>query len=239
MLAARRGALLEAAGADIARLFGVRHRVVEADLSVEGFINPLAAAIEDLDIGLVVSNAGGASPGLFLGKERDGLIRNLRLNTLAHLEIAHHFGEKLAARKSGGLLLVGAMGASIGIPYMANDSGAKAYVHSLGEALHVELKPLGVHVSVLATAPTETAVLAEFGLTPETMSMKPMRVDQCVSEALRALGRNRSMIVPGWLNRVMNAVVPASVLRAVMANTFGKSLADRPTETSRRATAVG
>ena len=30
---------------------------------------------------------------------------------------------------------MGAMGAENGIPRMANDGGAKAYVHSLGEAL--------------------------------------------------------------------------------------------------------
>ena len=49
----------------------------------------------------------------------------------------------------GGILFLGAMGAEIGIPFMANDAAAKAYVHSFAKALHVELKPLGVHVTVL------------------------------------------------------------------------------------------
>jgi short-subunit dehydrogenase len=235
VLVARRGNLLEAAGADIARSFGVQYRVVVEDLSVEGFIGSLAAATEDLDIGLIVSNAGSASTGPFVSMQRDLLIRNLRLNTLAHLEIAHYFAEKLSARKSGGLLFLGAMGASAGLPFMASDSGAKAYVNALGEALRVELKPLGVQVSVLAPGATETAVLADFGLTPEMMPMKPMKVDQVVSEGLAGLSRNRSMIVPGRMNRIMNAVVPYSLFRAMMANMLGKSLANKPKETPRSA----
>jgi len=40
----------------------------------------------------------------------------------------------------------------------------KAYVQSFSEGLHVELKPLGVHVTVLLPGPTDTAVIAKFGL---------------------------------------------------------------------------
>src|SRR5690349_20337130 len=101
---------------------------------------------------------------------------------MAHLDITHHFGAKLAERRRGGLILVGAMGAENGIPCIANDGAAKAYVHSLGEALHYEFKPLGVYVTVLAAGFTNTPVLEKFGFDPKTMPMKPMSVEQCVLE---------------------------------------------------------
>jgi len=84
------------------------------------------------------------------------------------------------------------MGAENGVPCMANDGAAKAYVHSLGEALHYEFKPLGVYVTVLAAGFTDTAVLEKFGLDPKTMPMKPMSIEQCVSEGLSGLLKNRS-----------------------------------------------
>jgi short-subunit dehydrogenase len=152
----------------------------------------------------------------------------LRLNTMAHLDITHHFGAKLAERRRGGLILLGAMGAEIGVPFMANDGGAKAYVHSLGEALHYEFKPRGVYVTVVPPAPTNTPVLAKFGFDPRTMPMKPMSVEQCVSEGLNALRENRSRIIPGRMNRIMNASVPASVKRTMTAKMFGKTLANKP-----------
>jgi len=35
---------------------------------------------------------------------------------MAHLNISHHFGAKLAKRGRGGLILAGAMGAENGVP---------------------------------------------------------------------------------------------------------------------------
>jgi NAD(P)-dependent dehydrogenase (short-subunit alcohol dehydrogenase family) len=104
---------------------------------------------------------------------------------------------------------------------------AKAYVHSLGEALHYEFKPLGVYVTVLAAGFTNTAVLEKFGLDPKTMPMKPMSVEQCVSKGLSGLLKNRSRIVPGRLNRIMNALVPASLARKIEADMLGKGLASK------------
>jgi hypothetical protein len=121
------------------------------------------------------------------------------------------------------------MGAEIGIPFMANDAAAKAYVQSFAKALHAELKPLGVHVTVLPPGATDTPVLAKFGLTPESMLIKPIKVEQCVSEGLNALQGNRAMIIPGRINRIMNAIVPASIKRAMMAKMFTKALANDST----------
>ena len=233
VLVARREALLKEAGAEFSENYGVKHRVVALDLTEDGFMGKLASVTVDLDIGLVISNAGTGSPGRFLTKSRDEMATLLRLNTLAHLDIAHHFGNRLARRGCGGLLFVGAMGADKGIPYMANDAGAKSYVQSFSESLHVEWKPLGVHVTVLPPGLTDTPVLAKFGLGPKDMSMKPMKVEQCVSEGLNALRENRSRIVPGRLNRFMDAFVPAFVKRTFTAKMLGKALAKKEAANAR------
>jgi short-subunit dehydrogenase len=226
-LVGRREPLLRAVGAECTRASGVQHRIIPLDLSEPDFLPVLADATRDLDIGLVVSNAGTGNPGEFLKLDRQLLQATLRLSTMAHLDIAHHFGQKLSERRRGGIILAGAMGAENGVPCMANDGAAKAYVHSLGEALHYELKPLGVYVTVLAAGFTDTAVLEKFGLDPKTMPMKPMSVEQCVSEGLSGLLKNRSRIVPGRLNRIMNALVPASLARKIEADLLGKGLASK------------
>jgi uncharacterized protein len=237
VLVARRDALLNEVGRHITRDFGVQFRALTMDLSQEGFIAGLADATHDIDIGLVVSNAGTPNPGEFLKLDRQLLQQTLRLNTMAHLDIAHHFGAKLAERRRGGLILIGSMGAEIGVPFLANDGGAKAYVHSLGEALHYEFKPRGVYVTVVPPPLTNTAVLAKLGFDPRTMPMKPMSVEQCVSEGLNALRENRSRIVPGRLNRFMDAFVPAFVKRTMTAKMLGKALARKPAPENARAEA--
>ena len=167
-LVGRREPLLRTVGAECTRVSGVQHRIIPLDLSEPDFLPALADATRDLDLGLVVSNAGTGNPGEFLKLDRQLLQATLRLSTMAHLDITHHFGQKLGERRQGGIILVGALGAENGIPCMANDGGAKAYVHSLGEALHYEFKPLGVYVTVLAAGVTNTAVIEKFA---------PQRID--------------------------------------------------------------
>src|SRR3984957_8220167 len=226
-LVGRREPLLRTVGAECTQASGVQHRVIPLDLSEPDFLPVLADATRDLDVGLVVSNAGTANPGEFLKLDRQLLQATLRLNTMSHLDIAQYFGRKLAERRRGGLILVGAMGAENGIPFITNDAASKAYVHSLGEGLHYEFKPLGVYVTVLATGITNTPVLEKFSFDPKTMPMKPMSVEQCVSEGLSGLIKNRSRVVPGRLNRIMNALVPASLARKMEADMIDKGLASK------------
>jgi uncharacterized protein len=222
VLVARREEQLQETGRACSRKFGVQYRVVIADLSEEGFTGALDKATHDLAIGLVVSNAGSANPGRFLSKEHSELAATLRLSALAHAEIARHFGRKLIERRSGGIIFVGAMGASTGAPFMAHDGGAKAYVQSLGLALHEEFKPSGVHVTTLLPGPTDTPVLAKFGLDPRNMPIKPMRSSQAAREGLEGLLSNRPTVIPGRMNRIMRAIVPTSISRSTMMRMFEK-----------------
>ena len=120
------------------------------------------------------------------------------------------------------MLFVGAMGADTGAPFMAHDGGGKAYVQSLGLALHEEWKPRGVYVTVLPPGPTDTAVLAKFGFDFKSTPMKPLQVGQVVTEGLNALSVNQPIIVPGRMNRMMRSVLPSSVTRPMLAKMFEK-----------------
>ncbi len=220
VLVARRGGLLESVAAECSAKHGVRCRTVVADLSEEGFLATLTRTTADLDVGLVVSNAGTAVSGEFLELDHAESTRLMRLNTFAHHDLSYHYGRHLVARGRGGLLLCGAMGAIPGIPYLSNASASKAYVQVLGQCLHAEWAPRGVNVTVLVVGPTATPVVEKLGIDAEKQRMKPMSAEQCVSEALRALQDNRAIHINGRLNRVMNAVVPDAVKRAV----FGKMM---------------
>ena len=71
-------------------------------------------------------------------------------------------------------------------------------------------------MTVLPPGLTDTPVLAKFGLDPKTMPIKPMKVDQTVAEGLNALAVNRAIIIPGRMNRIMRAILPATVTRSMM-----------------------
>jgi hypothetical protein len=225
VLVARRQAVLEDLGAALARGYGIDYRAVGVDLSDPGMLTPIAEATNDIDVGLLVSNAGGALPGPFLDSDLQAQRAILRLNSAAHLGLTHHFGERLARRGRGGIVLVSALGATHGVPYMAHTAATKAYVASLGAGLHIELAKHGVHVTVLHPGPTRTPVLGQLGLDPENMPIPPMAPEDCVREALRALARNRARCIPGRINRVTAALAPPALTRSMMAR-----MLSRPTQ---------
>jgi short-subunit dehydrogenase len=177
------------------------------DLAEEHFLSKIEQATYDLDIGLVVSNAGTWMLGDFVTMDSRALQRSLHLNVEAHLDVAHHFGQRLARRRRGGLLLTASTAGLQGIPFSAEYAAAKAYVLTLGEGLHGELQKVGVHVTVLLPGATDTPMLAASGFDLPAF-FKPMSTEQCVAEGLAALSANRATHIAGRMNRILARVIP-------------------------------
>src|SRR5262245_41310115 len=196
VLAARRGDRLAALGAELSHDHGIEHRVVAVDLADPDGPQAVVDASADVDVGLLVSNAGAGRPGRFVEQDLDDLHRRLRLNAVAHLELAHAFGRRLEARGRGGIVLVSAFGASTGIPNMGHEAGSKAYVDALGIALHHELAPSGVRVLVMRPGSVDTAIIESFGLDRHDLPLRPISPAAAVKETLGALRRDRAVHVP-------------------------------------------
>jgi uncharacterized protein len=223
ILVARRILLLEEIGRQLAKEFGILYRTIEADLAEESAIEKITQATIDLDIGLLISNAGTGKPGKFFSFREEELKYILQLNAVSHLSLTYHFSKKMAERGKGGVLLTGALGASGGVPYMANEAGTKGYILSLGKSLHSEFKEFGINVTVLVASPTETAILSKLGFNKDNTPMRPVSIEQCVKEALLALRANRATIIPGFKYRVMNKLIPASIVREMTGKIMKKN----------------
>jgi short-subunit dehydrogenase len=211
VLLARRGALLEELGRGLQEEFGVQYRAVVTDLTQEDFLTPIQAATDDLDIGLIISNAGGPLPGEFLTQPIDTLLAQVRLDVAAPFRMIHYFGPRLVRRGKGGVILVSAMGAVEGLPLVATSSAGKAFVESLGRSLHGEFTKLGVNTTVLIVGPTDTQVIDMMGLDRARMPIKPQSATATAAEGLAALIANRPAHLSGRINRLVHRVVPASL----------------------------
>ena len=211
VLVARRQQLLEQLSRELSTTYGVESRVVGVDLTDPQFMTPIIAATDDLDIGTLVSNAGSPLPGAFLDLSLDRLEQQARLDVSAPVHLVHHFGRRIADRGRGGVLLVSAMGAGRGLPFVSASAAGRSFILSLGESLHVEFAQAGVNTSVLITGPTNTRVIRMMGLDPARMPIKPASPESTAAEALAALVANRPTHLSGRLNRIFYRLVPASV----------------------------
>jgi uncharacterized protein len=153
MLVARRQAALD----DVARSVPTDTRTLALDLSGDGADDALAAATADLDVGLLVYNAG-ADPHMsqFLEQPASVWQELVRRNCNTVLGTAHQFGSRMVQRGRGGIVLVTSGAAWAGGAYLAAYGASKAFDLVLGEALWAELGPLGVDVLSMVLGPTDT-----------------------------------------------------------------------------------
>jgi short-subunit dehydrogenase len=226
VLAARRADLLDKLGKELADRHDIQYRPAPIDLSDRDAPADLADATADLDIGLLVSNAGDMLLGEFLSHDPDALLREIQLNATAHLSLTRHFAPRLLQRARGGILLVSSMAGLQGVPYAANYSAAKAYILTLGEAVHRELTPHGLHVTVLIPGATRTPMTTRFDVDATPMGRLLMPADACAREGLAALSANRATRISGRTNRATITLTPRAV-RIRMFGAMNKSMAAR------------
>ena len=223
VLVSRRSEALEKIGGDLARRHGIKTRSVAVDLSAPGFLDGLMSDVADLDIGLVVSNAGADHMGAMLRIPLEDLQSMQRLNAASHLDIAHGFGSAfLERRKTAGLILVSSTASLQATPLLANYAGAKAYVMNLGAALNSELKGTGIHASVLVPGPTKTPAFTDrTDIDLKTMPMPPMPVAPVVRAGLRGVMKNKAIVIPGTMNKIMDWMGRRIMTRGMAAGMWG------------------
>ena len=229
VLAARSTDRLTELGRGLSTAHQIEHRVLTVDLSHPDGARELIAATDDLDVGLLISNAGTGRPGRFLDQDLPDLHRRLTLNTTTHLELAHAFGHRFRDRDRSAMVLVSALGARHGLPNMAHESAAKAYVLNLGEALHHELGPAGVAVTVMLPGNVDTPIIDRFGVDRTRLPIRPLPVTTAIRQTVHALHAGHPTVVPDRRLRVIARLTPRQLSIRANGRLLGQAAANLAT----------
>ena len=216
VLAARRKERLE----QLAKELG-NARAVAIDLSKKDAAAKLIADVEANGevVDLLVNNAGFGLIGRFAELDAKRLRQMIDLNVGTLTDLCRTIAPGMIERKSGGILNVASTAAFQPGPKMAVYFATKAFVLSLTEALHEELKPHGVHVTCLCPGPTRTEFgdVAGFGGNG-LFDRVAMEAPKVVQAGLDGLAKNKAVVIPGVLNKVTansGRFAPRSVVRKI------------------------
>ena len=201
VIVARRQSLLNSLKEELMDKYAVEVLALQADLYQKNAAKQIEEITSELDIGLVIPNAGAELVGEFVDDDVNKNTDLVQLNIVAPMQIASSFGQRLKKRGYGGILFVSSLFGYQGIPYVANYAATKAYILSLGEALHVELGKYGVDVSVLSPGLTATEMPANMPINFKKIPMLNMKTSRVARVGLNALG-NKTTVVPGLLNKI-------------------------------------
>lgn len=218
VLVARRGDRLEA----LCSALGKAHPIV-ADLAEPGAAARLIAKVEamGLQVETLINNAGFGLTGRFAALPVEGQRAMIDLNVAALTELARLVVPAMIERRRGFILNLASTAAFQPGPGFAVYFATKAYVLSLSEALHQELKASGIHVTALCPGPTRTEFGSVAGVTSKSFDRISADAAEVVEAGLAGLARNRAVVVPGLLNKASaqsSRFLPRAALRRIVAS---------------------
>ncbi|URZ07489.1 SDR family NAD(P)-dependent oxidoreductase [Clostridium felsineum] len=183
--------------------FDVKVVTYKQDMGKIGAATQLYGRIKEdnLDISILVNNAGiglvGSTDRIDLQDDESMMI----LNVINLVELCKLYISDMYDKGKGKILNVSSIGAFQPGPYTSTYFASKAFVLSYSRAIRYEAKKKGVQVSTLCPGATKTNFFHREGtITPRSA----MTAEEVAVYAYKLFMKNRSVIVPGFTNRIKN-----------------------------------
>ncbi len=199
-LLARREERLRTLASELTARHGVRAEPVVCDLLDVEARDRLRERLAGLGlrVDVLVNNAGFATGGAFHEADYQAEIDQLRLLCEAYVTLTAQFLPGMVARGSGCVINVASTAGFQPLPHSAGYAAAKAHALSFSEAVHAEVRRLGVTVSALCPGPVHTELFEKYDHPVERLpGIAWIHADQCVREGIEGAARGKRVVVPG------------------------------------------
>lgn len=171
----------------------------ECHRAIQSLERPVAAA---------ALNAGIGVDGKFWETDIHKEMRLIDLNVMSTTHLAKRIIKDMVQRSEGGkILFTSSVAATTPGPYMAVYNASKAFVQSLSQALHYELKEKGITVTALMPDATDTEFFSRAGMLDTKVGAQEKDDPALVAEqGFEALMDGKDQVLAGSLkNRLKNA----------------------------------
>jgi hypothetical protein len=221
VLVARTREALDSLAKDLRESRGREVEVLVADLTRDEdlrIVEERVAGEPALD--LLVNNAGFGSAGDFADADIDAEVEQVRLNVVALMRLTRAALPRMVERGRGSIINVSSLAGLAPLPFSATYGATKAFVTSLTEALHEELRGSGVRVQALCPGFTRTGFQARAGIDAGSIpGFMWMDADAVVEASLAALERDDVLCIPGVGYRLLaglQGALPRAATRRVI-----------------------
>ncbi len=223
VLVARNEEALQALATEFGR--DVPVEVMRADLSDATQVATVAERIRaDVDpVDLVVNNAGFGFHHQVADADLDRELGMVSVNVEAVVHLTHAASQALRHRGGGGILNISSVAGTAASAGLATYAATKAFVTSYTQAIHDEMKPHGVAVTVVCPGFTRTDFQRRADYDPAALpGFVWQSADTVARASIEGVRANKATVVPGWHNKV--AVVAVKLTPAGLVRRIGKLL---------------
>jgi short-subunit dehydrogenase len=205
-LVARRSERLRELAEELGTLHGTRAEAIAADLGDRAAREDLARRVAEMGLAVevLVNNAGFGASGSLSRADPERVADMVRLNCEAVVDLQARYSAGMAERGRGAVINIASTAAFQPLPGSATYAATKAFVLSLSEATHSELKGRGVTVTAVCPGPVKTEFAAVAGVGQAERRLPEMfwtPVEAVAHQAVDGAEKGRRVVVPGVMNR--------------------------------------
>ena len=205
---ARRTPALERDAQLIRDRYGVQVQTLALDLTAADMPEIFAKAIDGLDIGILICNAGLWVISEFMQTTAQDHQRMLDLNCRSLISLLHPMAQRFKKQERGGIVIMSSLSGMQGNALLSSYAATKAFDTVLAEGLWAELKPYGV--DVLACVAGAMATPGFYQVTPQAKqaSAFPAYPGEVARRTLDALQNKKQqpLFIPAAGPRFANAM---------------------------------
>lgn len=152
-------------------------------------------------IDILINNAGFGRYQSLADSPLDSIEGMMRTNFFGAVYCTKEVLPTMIERRSGHIVNMSSVAGKIGTPNMASYCATKFALIGLSESLYHELRPLGIHISVICPGPVRTKFRLLFDdLAPDAPGFLVLKAEAVSRAVIRAINRKKfEIIIPFWL----------------------------------------
>lgn len=211
--------------------FNSKVSVLVKDLSKIDIAAEIFTEIKDVDIDVLINNAGFGIFGSFSDTDWERELQMLNLHVITTTHLTKLVLKGMIKRGSGKILNMSSLAAFQPGPLMSLYYASKAYILSFSEAIANELKGTGISVTVLCPGQTDTSfqdVVSE-GTSENKISFNMGCPKSVALYGYKAMLKGKTVAIPGTFNQFLSKLprfVSRSTATAVIRKIQEKNRAD-------------
>ena len=220
IITARNQSELEKIARDLETKHGNHVHVTPADLENQGSPQQIFTEIErrGLTVDILINNAGFGGYGLFAETNPQSNMEMIQVNIAALTALTRLALPGMLKRKEGKILNVASTAGFQPGPLMAVYYATKAYVIMFSEAVANELKGSGITVTCLCPGATRTRFAQRADMENSRLfKLGAMRSMDVARAGYEGMMRGKTMVIPGFLNKLLAQSVRISPRKLVTA----------------------
>ncbi|MBD3350420.1 MAG: SDR family NAD(P)-dependent oxidoreductase [Candidatus Lokiarchaeota archaeon] len=228
ILVARRENKLKQIAQRLSKTHNVKIEVIAADLTLEKDIQRIKNKINvTKHLDFLINNAGFGTRGDFLDVELDRHLTMNKLHVNAPTQLCYAVLPKMIKRNKGVIINLSSLATYVKTKSASVYCASKSYVRALSEVLAIELSDTNIKLQALCPGFTytefhEVGEWEDFNRSSIPKSLW-MSADKVVEKSLKSLKRNKTVVVPGFVNRFAKTMIQLPLIGRLITKLVNKA----------------